>query len=138
MICSIEHEYYLIQWVEEQIIHDLEVKIQNRGGKLIGNYVDYKLKIKVECNNGHIWETRPDSIITNNWCRICSGKSKEVSSNNIKEHPSERWIWRLISENINMDEVRHNPTLPWDKDGLSYQEDLTMDDINLINIYSSQ
>ena len=41
----------------------------------------------------------------------------------------EDWNWQWISKSISMEHVRKNPYLPWDREGLSQNPTLTVDDI---------
>ncbi|MEJ2251608.1 MAG: hypothetical protein P8Y97_18375 [Candidatus Lokiarchaeota archaeon] len=50
--------------------------VQSKGGKLITPYYSAKNKVKIECQEGHQWETTPESIHQNNWCPYCAGNAK--------------------------------------------------------------
>lgn len=47
--------------------------IKNKNGKVIGEYNGASNKIKIQCDKGHSWETKP-SLLTSKkyWCRKCS------------------------------------------------------------------
>ena len=57
-------------------IEDIQAIVKKRGGKcLSAEYTNCKTKLKFCCKDGHIWETRADSILyTNKWCPICGRK----------------------------------------------------------------
>lgn len=51
--------------------------LENRKGKLIGEYINSSTKTSIQCNKGHIWQTTPHQIVIGTWCRFCSGSSGE-------------------------------------------------------------
>ena len=55
-------------------IEDIQVIANKRGGKCLSEkYTSARLKLKFVCSEGHIWETRADSILyTNKWCPACA------------------------------------------------------------------
>ena len=59
-------------------IDDIQAIANKRGGKcLTKKYTSCRAKIKLCCNEGHIWETRADSILyTNKWCPVCGRKRR--------------------------------------------------------------
>ena len=38
-------------------------------------YIDKKTKLKVRCENDHIWNPTPDALKQGKWCRICAGNA---------------------------------------------------------------
>src|SRR3989339_40728 len=57
-------------------IEEIQAIAKKRGGKCLSNiYTNCRCKIKLRCKEGHIWETRGDSILyTNKWCPVCAKK----------------------------------------------------------------
>jgi len=55
-------------------IEEIQAIAKKRGGKCLSNiYTNCRFKIKLCCKEGHIWETRGDSILyTNKWCPVCA------------------------------------------------------------------
>lgn len=52
--------------------------IHNKGGTLLTEtYINVNSELKIQCNNGHIWETKYDNIRKNSWCPYCSNKNKK-------------------------------------------------------------
>lgn len=48
--------------------------------QLISEYVNMKTKIKVQCVNGHEWETRPQDVLNGHGCAICAVKQREITA----------------------------------------------------------
>lgn len=51
--------------------------LEERKGKLIGTYINANTKIDVQCDKGHIWNVKPNSIVVGSWCPFCVGSSGE-------------------------------------------------------------
>lgn len=51
--------------------------IESRGGQLLSPYKNTETPVKIECELGHIWNTRPHNIVSGNWCPKCSGRCVE-------------------------------------------------------------
>lgn len=51
--------------------------LEERGGKLIGKYVNAQTPVQVQCDKGHIWDPKPYYIVIGNWCPFCTGSSGE-------------------------------------------------------------
>lgn len=51
----------------------IKLIIENKNGKLLSKSVQIVGRdvIKIECSNGHIWETTAQSINCGSWCRTC-------------------------------------------------------------------
>ncbi len=57
----------------------LEIKklVEEKGGRLITNeYINSQSKLKIECENSHIWETSYTQLKLDRWCTKCSGYAK--------------------------------------------------------------
>jgi len=54
-------------------IEDIQAIAKKRGGKCLSEkFTSSRKKLKFCCKEGHIWETRADSILyTNKWCPFC-------------------------------------------------------------------
>jgi hypothetical protein len=46
-------------------------RVEARGGKVIGEYVDSKTQVAVLCEYGHIWKPIPNNISGGKWCSVC-------------------------------------------------------------------
>ena len=57
-------------------IEDIQALAKKRGGKCLSEkYTSARKKLEFCCKEGHIWETRADSILyTSAWCPICGRK----------------------------------------------------------------
>ena len=57
-------------------IKEIEEIAKRHGGKCLSDkYTNCRFKIKLSCKEGHIWETRADSILyTDKWCPYCARK----------------------------------------------------------------
>lgn len=55
-------------------IEDIRAIAKKRGGECLNNeYTSCRAKLKLRCKEGHIWETRADSVLyTDKWCPACS------------------------------------------------------------------
>lgn len=45
--------------------------LEDRGGKLVGEYINGKTKTLVDCGKGHTWMVKPYSIVVDTWCPHC-------------------------------------------------------------------
>jgi hypothetical protein len=53
--------------------YEVEKLISKLGGKLLSSYTNNLIKISIECNEGHVWETSFSHIKhSNSWCPKCS------------------------------------------------------------------
>jgi hypothetical protein len=48
-------------------------KVAERGGRMIGTYVDTRTPFEVQCQYDHSWSTTWDRLLRGCWCRICAG-----------------------------------------------------------------
>lgn len=64
--------------------------VKKRNGKIHGEFISTKTYITVECEKGHVWETKPNYVSTGNWCIICSGNSKEEAEKRLIEKVEQR------------------------------------------------
>lgn len=51
--------------------------VNERKGKVLGEYINAKTRIKVQCENGHIWDPKPYYVVIGNWCPLCDGTTGE-------------------------------------------------------------
>lgn len=50
---------------------------EKRGGKCLSTeYVNNNLKLKWQCDKGHVWKAKPIHIKRGHWCRECAGNMK--------------------------------------------------------------
>lgn len=51
--------------------------VANNKGKILGEYINSRTRIKIECDKGHIWDPKPYYVVIGNWCPFCTGSSGE-------------------------------------------------------------
>ena len=52
---------------------------KDKGGKIISEtYLGTDIKLKFQCNKGHMWQAEPGNIKTGNWCPTCAGKNPTI------------------------------------------------------------
>lgn len=51
--------------------------IDERKGKVLGQYVNTRTRIDVQCYKGHIWDPKPFYVVIGGWCPFCTGSSGE-------------------------------------------------------------
>jgi len=58
-------------------IEEMQKLAESKGGKCLSDtYVNSRTELKWQCEEGHIWETTPDTVkYSGIWCTICSRKS---------------------------------------------------------------
>ncbi len=63
-------------------IDDFEKLANNRGGKCLSTeFTSSRDKMKFSCKEGHVWETRADSVLyTDKWCPECARKTRRTIS----------------------------------------------------------
>lgn len=57
----------------QEIIDIIE---NNNGHCLSDKYVNFKVRIKVECEKGHTWETFPSNLKKGHWCPSCANQER--------------------------------------------------------------
>ncbi len=69
-------------------IKDMQRLAGQKGGKCLSKkYIDSKTKLKWQCSKGHIWETRPQHIVSDHWCPTCSFEANaELHRDNIETY----------------------------------------------------
>ena len=56
-------------------IEQMHLLAGERGGKCLSTeYINNKTHLNWQCDEGHIWKARPDSIVNGTWCPTCAGK----------------------------------------------------------------
>lgn len=60
-----------------------EKKVKEKGGAILGIYVNTFTKIELQCSKGHKWNVVPSSVTTNgSWCPNCErSKGEEIIAN---------------------------------------------------------
>jgi hypothetical protein len=63
-------------------IKDLQAIADKRGGKCLSeNFTSVRKRLKFCCSEGHVWETRADTILyTDKWCPVCGRSRKNKNS----------------------------------------------------------
>ena len=66
--------------------------VKDKGGKVLSKeYIGSKIKLKFQCKNGHIWETKPHTIIKcNSWCPICKFDKKRKKIEEVRKLVEDR------------------------------------------------
>lgn len=83
----------------------VEKLLQNKGGKLLGPYINTKYVFKVQCSKGHCWQARFFDVLKGRWCKKCAGLTKYT----IKEA---RKIIKLYGNSILLSKKYKNATSP--------------------------
>jgi hypothetical protein len=53
-----------------------EIAKERKGNCLSKIYQDAHSKLKWECSEGHVWESKPNAVKNGRWCAKCAGKEK--------------------------------------------------------------
>ena len=77
-----------------------EELVENEGYKLIGEYVNNKTKLELECNKGHKYFVTPNSFKSGTRCPICAGCHLETAKLELEELV-ENEGYKLIGEYVN-------------------------------------
>ena len=56
---------------------NLRRAVDKKGGIVLGTYVNSQTKISLQCANGHVFSSIPNSISRGRWCAKCSNKCSE-------------------------------------------------------------
>ena len=64
----------------KKTIKEMKLIAKMKGGKCLSKiYIGANSKLKWECDNGHLWEATPSSIINGkSWCPICSRENARI------------------------------------------------------------
>jgi hypothetical protein len=77
-------------WKRNEIV-DLRQIAQSKGGICLSDaYLGNNVKLKWQCNKGHLWEAAPRDIKSGNWCPACSGRDKQENYRIILEKVKEK------------------------------------------------
>ncbi|MFP3414320.1 hypothetical protein SB773_22460 [Bacillus sp. SIMBA_074] len=58
-------------------IGKLQELAESKGGKCLSEtYKNSRTEMKWQCEHGHIWKAKADSILYGHWCHICSGRHR--------------------------------------------------------------
>lgn len=56
----------------------LEEYILSRNGVLLSDYANSKTRVKLKCENGHVWKATPNNLVSKkSWCPICNESKGE-------------------------------------------------------------
>ena len=47
------------------------IRVQERGGTVLGQYISSKERVLVKCHQGHEFDCMPNSLQQGNWCPVC-------------------------------------------------------------------
>lgn len=80
--------------------------VSKRGGKLLNTWRAFKYNqnmtmCKVECAEGHIWDTTIDRLKQNYWCSRCRAKKRMIKNECVKELVESKGGQLLKDEVIN-------------------------------------
>ena len=48
-------------------------RLAGKGITLVGDYVGSQTKAKFQCEEGHVWETTPNAVMSRTGCPVCAG-----------------------------------------------------------------
>lgn len=66
-------------------LKDVEFFVKNKGGILLSTeYKNSHSKLKVRCNNGHVFEPTFTNLKVGTWCKVCSGYMKKTIDEVVK------------------------------------------------------
>lgn len=75
---------------KEKFLKMVQEKAASKGGICLSEeYIDKNHKMKMQCSEGHIWETRPHDLLRDHWCAKCIGNAK-LSIKDCKKIAKER------------------------------------------------
>lgn len=77
-------ECYLIS-IKDSTRQALENIIQIKNGTLLSIYVNKKTKVKVQCQEGHVWDANQGDIMGGKWCPGCANCSPEEAEKCLKQ-----------------------------------------------------
>lgn len=63
-------------------------RLAEKGITLVGNYVDTQTKTSFQCEEGHVWETTPNAVMSRTGCPVCAGNlplTKEAINSRIDD-----------------------------------------------------
>jgi len=71
---------------QEYYFQRLKKYVKDKGGKVLSEeYIDSKTKMRFQCENDHIWETRPNNIVSGgHWCSKCHFDKKRNKIEDIR------------------------------------------------------
>lgn len=62
-------------------IEDMQKLAKNKNGECLSvNYIDSNTKLKWKCSIDHIWEAKPNDIVTGYWCPKCAVENRAKNS----------------------------------------------------------
>jgi len=70
-------------------------RLANRGITLLGEYVNSQTKTQFRCENGHTWETTPNSVMGGRGCPHCYDKNQPLTKEIVNERITDRGITLL-------------------------------------------
>ncbi|MGU8937517.1 hypothetical protein ACV3U6_07695 [Clostridium perfringens] len=74
--------------------------LENEGYRLVGEYVNVRTKIEIQCNEGHKYEVRPDKFKMGRRCPICSGHHPETARIQFEEKVGNEG-YKLVGDYVN-------------------------------------
>lgn len=77
--------------------------IEQKGGKLLSDYVNNKTPLKAQCDKGHIWHPTWTNLQRGKWCQFCNSK-KRITFNDAKNLAKSRGGALISSKIINSKE----------------------------------
>lgn len=61
-----------------------QVNALNKGFKVVGQYIDSRTPVDIQCNKGHVWPVRPTNLLSHNsGCPYCANKSVWIGYNDM-------------------------------------------------------
>lgn len=60
--------------------------VKEKGGRVLGKYMNNRTKVSIECKMGHDWEPIPTNIMSHGyWCPVCAGNSSKVGEERFRK-----------------------------------------------------
>ena len=66
-------------YIDDKAREKFYLIVQQKGGRVIGQYVDAKTYIAIICKADHVWDVKPYCINGGQWCRICAGLDNDIA-----------------------------------------------------------
>lgn len=59
--------------LQKHTIEDMRALVKKHGGRCLSpKYINANVKLRWQCDKGHIWATKPRNIKSGSWCPICA------------------------------------------------------------------
>jgi hypothetical protein len=84
-------------------LDDAKVLAMSHHGKCLSKeYINGLTALKWECEHGHKWQSRLDSVIQGRWCSICANEAKKLTIEEMRQLAAEHGGKCLSTEYVNV------------------------------------